>query len=341
MLTVLYTRLVSSSSDEEKAALGLSSELHAFHKLSQYDKTNVLLTAFRGFALYSCGLPSDNIDLLDIPVQPDELELVDWHADFFWDILLEHQQQLYDRSFQHKRSQSAFDVMASFIGYETEGNTAPDMHETQPGLVTDNVYICKRFMLRRRVAVASEKLLNEEQIFGTHVVDGFTYSLQNAWTEWLRESTQQETCLKLYYLKISKRRRKLDIRLSNQENSENIINLDNLLPTPPDLFPMPLPCDNIRVDLLFAEESRFVNARLYQGTQEQEAYLISIQVALSWIDEQSYNNNTPHIDVDNTYTAVGHRLGQDVPYGGVEVDMLALNTDVSVRPCTRCTDGYG
>lgn len=44
----------------------------------------------------------------------------------------------------------------------------------------------------------------------------------------------------------------------------------------------PLPADFLRVDLLFAEESRIVNSGLYPMSRMSLAYLISLQVALDW-----------------------------------------------------------
>ena len=43
-----------------------------------------------------------------------------------------------------------------------------------------------------------------------------------------------------------------------------------------------LPVDHARIDLLFAEESRYVNARLYAMSEEAHIYLAALQLVLSW-----------------------------------------------------------
>ena len=102
---------------------------------------------------------------------------------------------------------------------------------------------------------------------------------------------------------------------------------------------MPLPCDYIRVDTLFSEETRYVNSRLYHASPEQQAYLIAMQMILSWIDEDKYNTNAPKTIVEEDPHS--YRLGEDIPYGGAEVDGLALHSDLSIRPSVRFSDGYG
>ena len=49
-----------------------------------------------------------------------------------------------------------------------------------------------------------------------------------------------------------------------------------------------LPVDHVRVDLLFAEETRCVNAKLYGGASDSMTYLVALQLALSWVDVDSH-----------------------------------------------------
>jgi hypothetical protein len=53
----------------------------------------------------------------------------------------------------------------------------------------------------------------------------------------------------------------------------------------------PLPSDFLRVDLLFAEESRIVNSRLYPMANESLHYLLAMQIALNWEDETNAINH--------------------------------------------------
>jgi hypothetical protein len=49
----------------------------------------------------------------------------------------------------------------------------------------------------------------------------------------------------------------------------------------------PLPSDFMRIDLIFAEESRVVNSRLYPMGGESLAYLGALQLAIDWEDEDN------------------------------------------------------
>ena len=110
---------------------------------------------------------------------------------------------------------------------------------------------------------------------------------------------------------------------------EEFAALDSMLPPPPELFPMPLPYDYLRVDILFSEETRYVNSRLYHASPEQQAYLIAMQMILSWIDEDKYNTNAPKTIVEEDPHS--YRLGEDIPYGGAEVDGLLEEIEVALR----------
>lgn len=48
-----------------------------------------------------------------------------------------------------------------------------------------------------------------------------------------------------------------------------------------------LPIDHVRIDMLFAEESRYVNSRLYAMSEDAYAYLTALQMTLSWCDRVS------------------------------------------------------
>ena len=50
----------------------------------------------------------------------------------------------------------------------------------------------------------------------------------------------------------------------------------------------PLPADHIRVDLLFAEETRCVNSHIYHSDVECFYYLLGMQLALSWEDAEPH-----------------------------------------------------
>jgi hypothetical protein len=45
-----------------------------------------------------------------------------------------------------------------------------------------------------------------------------------------------------------------------------------------------LPTDNLRIDLLFAEESRYVNSGLYSSADDIKAFCLGMQLAISWED---------------------------------------------------------
>ena len=112
-----------------------------------------------------------------------------------------------------------------------------------------------------------------------------------------------------------------------------------LLPPAPPLYPMPLPSDSLRIDLLFADETRFLNSRYYLGNIDQLSYLIALQMSLGWVDENVYNNNFPRLHYDDQgYDNDGNDFMNNFGYN---VDLFALNADVSVRPSVRLNDEYG
>jgi hypothetical protein len=71
-----------------------------------------------------------------------------------------------------------------------------------------------------------------------------------------------------------------------------------------------LPHDHVRVDLLYAEDTRYVNSRLYPLSEESFTYLLAMQLALCWVDDEA---------------AEWAEIDQEV----------MLNCTVSVRPCYK------
>ena len=83
--------------------------------------------------------------------------------------------------------------------------------------------IIKRYVLRRKIASASETFDDELDVFGSHMLDSPEYNQIEAWHSWIREADIQEKCLKMYLLKISKRKRKIDIRMRKNKNDQAIL----------------------------------------------------------------------------------------------------------------------
>jgi hypothetical protein len=73
-----------------------------------------------------------------------------------------------------------------------------------------------------------------------------------------------------------------------------------------------LPTDHVRVDLLYAEDTRYVNARLYPLSADSFHYLLAMQLALCWVDTPAYE------------------------WGEIDEEVMRHAT-LSVRPCYKFT----
>jgi hypothetical protein len=71
-----------------------------------------------------------------------------------------------------------------------------------------------------------------------------------------------------------------------------------------------LPSDHVRVDLIYAEDTRYVNSRLYPLSSDSLHYLLAMQLALCWIDGEAED----WADPDET---------------------VMQNATISVRPCYK------
>lgn len=78
-----------------------------------------------------------------------------------------------------------------------------------------------------------------------------------------------------------------------------------------------LPPDHIRMDLLFAEESRYVNAQKYIRSTASQAYLNALQLVLS-----CYSDKLSDLPVSAKHWGSGHHA-------------VLSNTGLSVRPCLQ------
>jgi len=47
-----------------------------------------------------------------------------------------------------------------------------------------------------------------------------------------------------------------------------------------------LPVDHVRIDLLYAEDTRRSNAKLHGPPSDTHTYLLALQLALSWVEEE-------------------------------------------------------
>lgn len=74
--------------------------------------------------------------------------------------------------------------------------------------------------------------------------------------------------------------------------------LPNLLYHTPFHSPSPavvykdLPVDHVRIDLLYAEETRRTNAKLNGPPSDTHTYLLALQLALSWVEEEDIGPNS-------------------------------------------------
>lgn len=71
-----------------------------------------------------------------------------------------------------------------------------------------------------------------------------------------------------------------------------------------------LPSDHVRVDLIYAEDTRYVNSRLYPLSSESFHYLLGMQLALCWID------------------------GEASEWAALD-ETVMMNATISVRPCYK------
>ena len=76
-----------------------------------------------------------------------------------------------------------------------------------------------------------------------------------------------------------------------------------------------LPVDHIRIDMLFAEESRYVNSQLYGVSDDGCAYLMAIQLMLTWnVDEENMmiGNNLTDLRWGNGHSQIMHSIDPSV-----------------------------
>jgi len=71
-----------------------------------------------------------------------------------------------------------------------------------------------------------------------------------------------------------------------------------------------LPSDHVRIDLIYAEDTRYVNSRLYPLSDDSLHYLLAMQLALCWVDGEA--EDWAEID-----------------------DSVMVNATISVRPCYK------
>ena len=117
LLHVLYGRLVATSTDKEKIDMGLKCEYDEFSRMSEDEQKDILQSVFRGFAFYNLpGGKDDNIDLLEMPVQPSESTIIDFSADMFWDILIENRDSLPNIADYDMPVQSRTRMLATMLG---------------------------------------------------------------------------------------------------------------------------------------------------------------------------------------------------------------------------------
>ena len=82
-----------------------------------------------------------------------------------------------------------------------------------------------------------------------------------------------------------------------------------------------LPVDHMRIDLLFAEESRYVNSQLYGVSDDGCAYLLALQMLLSW-------------NVEEERMVLGKNMVTDLKWGSGHAHIMQ-NIDSSVRPSAK------
>eukprot|EP01034_Spumella_vulgaris_P022060 gene22060-28155_t len=219
LLGFLYDRLVPSDEqnmhrldgnadgDEEALEAVSNDQYHSSHV-----RAHQVLSLFRGFGLFSVE-PSNlneeasDVDLCQVPVQPEVHNVVPWSDDLQWDLLLS---------------------TCNPEGEENQVQHSRFLHG-------------KTLILRRQTALASERFSDEYGLFKDTVSARDVTALQGLWTAWLQSSGVHTH----------------------------------------------LPVDHVRLDLVFAEDSRYVNSRLYPLSDDSFHYLLAIQLALCWIDDAS------------------------------------------------------
>lgn len=136
-------------------------------------------------------------------------------------------------------------------------------HDFLWDLLQNNSDRLRRLVLRRRVLLSSEDLVNQLDIFKDMAAERDVIGTQRLWSKWLQEKTND------------------------------------------------LPIDHCRMDLLFAEETRYVNSQLYALSLEALIYLAALQLTLSLGDDN---------------------LGANPGRWGGEHKLVMSNSDASVRP---------
>ena len=238
LVPLLYGRMVGGPN--ELHDISESSEFPNKKNKNQDSWSNWLLKQFRGFAFYELPESTDGYNINDIPVQPNEDDLVEWDADILWRLL-------------KNRVENTREEISSLLEKKDIETIISQLDSRST----------KTFVLRKRIGMNSEKLADQFELFNDQVSDRDIVNLRQMWVDFLLEDEKP-------------------------------------------------PSDDHRVDLLFADESRCVNANLFGGGALSRTYLIALQLALSWVEGDSYD------------------------FG--EGDDGVLNVDISVRP--NCKNIY-
>jgi hypothetical protein len=207
---------------------------------------NILYRIFRGFSFYKKdNMDSDDNNINSISIQPNENKLLDWNFDLIWELLL-LKLTLNDTSCSNNTVDET-----TLNDQSIEDSTITD------AIIDDDLVMVNKIntdiqhlILRRRVAMKSERFIDQLDLFDDHISDVDILGIKKLWSNFLLSES--------------------------------------------------LPSDYVRIDLLFAEESRYVNSGLYAGSDYMQMYLLAIQIALSYSttnDKSIWNNGNNDGDI--------------------------------------------
>lgn len=121
-------------------------------------------------------------------------------------------------------------------------------------------------LLMRSTAVATAPLVSRQELFGPHieVADTDIVRLRQLWEEFLTPVSNASVS-------------------ANTAGYQGRGNVGGAAST---AVYKDLPVDHVRIDLLYAEDTRRSNAKLHGPHSDTHTYLLALQLALSWVEEE-------------------------------------------------------
>ncbi len=241
-------------------------------------------------------------DLGQYSVEPSEAQRIHWHEDLLWDLL-----------------------MASLDGGSEDGPSSGRRQSI--AMRAFNTGVRKRYILRKHVSLSAERFLDQFDMFEDDASDRDIVTSKRLWTNWLTSgssaaaaSVANNAPTSVAAASAVTPSKRLSFGAGGPSESVSPTALAQMKsPAAPvsSASKSLLPEDHIRIDLLFAEESRYVNARKYVHSTASLAYLMAMQLVMSF-----YADDIPEFPVAAKHWGSGH-------------DSVLQSVGLSVRPCLQ------